>query len=142
MLGLTPYENKRFDFFNLFNDWDKDFFGSSSTAVKGFRTDIQDNKDEYILEAELPGFAKDDINIEINKDYLTISAERRNTNEEKDKDGRFIRRERSYGSFQRSFNISNVKSEEINAEYKNGILKVLLPKKEETQPSSRRLEIK
>ncbi len=142
MFGLTPYERKGFDLFNAFRDFEKDFFGEGSLMTTSFRTDIQDDGNKYILEAELPGFSKDDINIDISNDYLTISAERRSENEEKDKDGRYIRKERYYGSFKRSFDVSNVNTDAIDAEYKNGILKLNLPKKEVTQPTARRLEIK
>ena len=142
MFGLTPYERKGFDLFNAFHDFEKDFFGENSLMTTSFRTDIQDDGNKYILEAELPGFSKDDINIDISNDYLTISAERRSENEEKDKDGRYIRKERYYGSFKRSFDVSNVNTDAIDAEYKNGILKLNLPKKEVPQPTTRRLEIK
>lgn len=142
MFGLTPYERKGFDLFNAFHDFEKDFFGENNVLTTGFKTDIQDDGSKYILEAELPGFSKEDIHIDINKDYLTISAERNSENEEKDKDGRYIRKERFYGSFKRSFNVSNVNTEAIDAEYSNGILKLNLPKKEAAQPSARRLEIK
>jgi HSP20 family protein len=142
MFGLMPYERKGFDLFNAFRDFEKDFFGENSLMTTGFRTDIKDDGNKYILEAELPGFSKEDINIDISNDYLTISAERRSENEEKDKGGRYIRKERYYGSFRRSFDVSNVNTDSIDAEYSNGILKLNLPKKEVAQPTARRLEIK
>lgn len=142
MFGLTPYERKGFDLFNAFHDFEKDFFGENNVLTTGFKTDIQEDENKYILEAELPGLSKEDIHIDIDREYLTISAERNSEKEEKDKDGRYIRKERFYGSFKRSFNVSNVNTEAIDAEYRNGILKLNLPKKEAIQPTSRRLEIK
>lgn len=140
MYGLTPFENTGFGLFNAFRDFEKDFFGASM-PMNSCRTDIRDEGGKYVMEAELPGFDKDDINIDINGSYLVISAEHKTENEEKDENGKYIRRERSYGSYQRSFDISDVDSENISAEYKNGILSIDLPKKQIQEPSSRRLQI-
>ncbi|MGN1482038.1 Hsp20/alpha crystallin family protein [Porcipelethomonas sp.] len=140
MYGLTPFENN-FNLFNAFNDFEKDFFGASM-PLKACRTDIRDEGNKYVMEAELPGFEKDDIKLDINGNYLVITAEHRTENDETDSAGNYIRRERSYGSYQRSFDISDVDQNAINAEYKNGILFIDLPKMQIEQPSSRRLEIK
>ena len=94
-----------------------------------------------MLEAELPGFKKEDIHVDIEDGYMTISAERSNETEKKDDKGNFVRRERSYGSFSRSFDVSSVKAEDITVEYKDGILTLTMPKKEENGPTSRRIEI-
>lgn len=126
--------------FRELEDLERSFWGSNPLGE--FKTDIKDNGDSYLLEAELPGFNKDDIHVDIDGGYLTISAERHSENEEKDKKGNYIKCERSYGSFSRSFDVSNVKTEEIAAEYKDGVLKLTMPKKEGTLPSSRRLEIR
>ena len=95
-----------------------------------------------MLEAELPGFDKSDIKLDINGNYLILSAEHNTESEDKSKNGNYICRERSFGSYQRSFDISAVKADEINAEYKNGVLTVALPKKTESSPGIKRLEIK
>ena len=110
--------------------------------MKSCRTDIRDEGEKYVMEAELPGFDKDDISLDINGNCLSIKAEHKTENEEKDNAGNYIRKERSYGSYQRSFDISNVNQEGINAEYKNGILVIDLPKKQAETPSCKRLEIK
>ena len=94
------------------------------------------------MESELPGFEKEDINIDIKDDYLTISAEHSSNDEEKDEKGNYIRRERSFGSYKRSFGISDVEHDGISAEYKNGVLTIELPKKKVEEPVSKRLEIK
>ena len=77
-----------------------------------------------------------------NGDCLTISAQHSKHTEEKDNKGSYVRRERSYCSYQRSFNVSECELSQIDAEYKNGVLMISLPKKEKTRPSVRRLEIK
>ncbi len=141
MYGITPFGRNPFNLFNVFNELDKDFF-SDSMQVNSCRTDIRDKGDRYIMESELAGFEKEDISIDIKDSYLVISAERKNQPEEKNDSDKYIRRERSYSSYKRSFDISDVNTEEINAEYKNGILTIELPKKKQEEPVSKRLEIK
>jgi len=141
MYGLTPFGRNRYDLFNVFNDFDKDFFGENM-PVSSCRTDIRDEGGKYVMESELPGFEKEDIKLDISGSYLVISAEHNTQNDQKDEKGSYIRRERSYGSYQRSFDISDVDTEAISAEYKNGILIVDLPKKKHEEPVSKRLEIK
>ena len=137
---LTPFERKSYDIFNAFRDFEDSFF--RSPAVSGCRTDIRDEGDRYVLESELPGFDKEDIHLDLDGDYLTISAQHNTDKEESDKEGKYLRRERSSSSYRRSFNISACSSDNIDAEYKNGILTVNLPKKQEQQPAAKRLEIK
>ena len=133
MYGLSPFGKNRYDLFNIFNDFDKDFF-SDSMPVNACRT--------YIRESELPGFEKEDIKLDINGSYLVISAEHKTENDKKDDKGNYIRRERSFGSYKRSFDISDVDTDTISAEYKNGILTIDLPKKKPEEPLAKRLEIK
>ena len=120
MFELTPYERRhQRALFNPFRDmenFEKNFWGDM--AATDFKTDIKDNGKEYVLEAELPGFKKEDIHVDIEDGYMTISAERSNETEKKDDKGNFVRRERSYGSFSRSFDVSSVKTEDITGEYK------------------------
>ena len=140
MYGLTPF-GRNYDLFNIFNDMDKDFFGGSM-PMNSCRTDIRDEGEKYVMESELPGFEKEDIKLDINGSYLVISAEHNASNDEKDNKGNYIRRERSYGSYKRSFDISDVDADQISAEYRNGILTLDLPKKKPETPASTRLEIK
>ncbi|MBQ6180804.1 MAG: Hsp20/alpha crystallin family protein [Ruminococcus sp.] len=140
MYGLTPF-GRNFDLFNIFNDMDKDYFGGAM-PMNSCRTDIKDEGDKYVMESELPGFEKEDIKLDINGSCLVISAEHKTENSEKDDKGNYIRRERSYGSYKRSFDIPDVDVEKINAEYKNGILTIDLPKKQPEAPVAKRLEIK
>lgn len=138
MFGLTPFDKK------FYSPWFDDNFGQfpQMPQMPSFKTDIKDEGDKYIIEAELPGFKKEDIKADINDNMLTITAEHTEENDEKDNKGNYIRRERSYGSVSRSFDISEVKAEEIGASYENGVLTLTLPKKTETVPTNRRLEIK
>jgi len=140
MYGLTPF-GRNFDLFNVFNDMDKDFFGGAM-PMNSCRTDIRDEGEKYVMESELPGFEKEDIKLDLNGSCLVISAEHKTENNEKDDKGNYIRRERSYGSYKRSFDIPDVDVEKINAEYKNGILTIDLPKKQPDTPVAKRLEIK
>lgn len=144
MLELIPFiNNNRVSGYNPFRDMDdfeKRFFGGNN--ISSFKTDIKDNGNSYELEAELPGFKKEDIDVSIDDDYLTIKAERREESDEKDKKGRYIRCERSYGAFSRSFDISDIDAEKIEAEYESGVLKLTMPKKAKAVPAARKLEIK
>lgn len=135
MFEILPFGNRK-DFFNYLDNFDKDFFGNMNVPVTSFKTDIIDKGDKYLLQAELPGFNKEDINIDIDGDYLTISAEHK---EEKEiKEGNYVRKERKLGSFSRSFDISNIKHDQISAEYKNGILELNLPKQSPEPPKEPR----
>lgn len=139
MYALTPFERNTFDLFNDFNDFDKDFFGRYTTPR--FKTDLRDEGDKYVMEAELPGFDKEDITLDITGDTLCLTAQHKEEKKEENKD-KYIYRERSYGSYQRCFDISGIDAQGIAAEYKNGILYLDLPKKEAHQPETKRLEIK
>ncbi|MBQ8349250.1 MAG: Hsp20/alpha crystallin family protein [Ruminococcus sp.] len=139
MFGLMPFE--RNDIWNPFRDFEKDFFKGFGT-VSHCRTDIKDEGDKYLLECEMPGLDKDDIKIDISGNTLNLCAERKAENDEKNSSGEYIRRERNYSSYCRSFDISNIDENSIGAEYTNGILKLSLPKKEKEQPQSKRIEIK
>ncbi len=141
MFGLTRLNDHDFDLLNSFRDFENNFFGSEK-AFTPCKTDIREEDDKYILEAEMPGFNKEDIKLDLNGDYLVLTAEHNENKDEKDKKGNYIRRERSCGTYQRSFNVAGVNTEAIDAEYKNGVLTLILPKKAEEAPASRRLEIK
>ena len=126
------------DPFNSMDNFSNDFF---KKGMIGFGTDVTDEGDSYQLKADLPGFNKEDISIDVNNDVLTVSAERHSEAEDKSKHGKFIRQERTYGSYQRTFDLSDVKADEISASYENGVLTLNLPKKVEEAPKSRKIEI-
>ena len=93
-------------------------------------TDIKEMKDRYELEIELPGFTKENIKAEINNGYLVVSASHNENKDEKDEEGRYIRKERYTGQCMRSFYVGNhINEEDIKAKFENGILKLEVPKK-------------
>ena len=134
------------DYRDPFDEMDKMFeniWGTGLESSVSMKTDVIDQGDHYELQAELPGFNKEDIKIELKDDVLTISASHSENQEEKDKDGKYIRRERRSASYSRSFTVENLTPEDIDAEYKNGVLSVKLPKKEEVkQEEAKRIEVK
>lgn len=144
MFELTPFVKRNnaavYDPFRLLDEMERNFFKGS--GIGEFRADIRDTGDAYELEADLPGVKKEDIQVELDNNYLTISAERHAEKDEKDKKGNYVRRERSYGSYSRSFDVTGVQTDQITAEYTDGVLKLRLPKKQESLPTTRRLEIR
>lgn len=141
---LTPFERKGYDLFNAMHDFERDFFGNlpSTPSMNKCKVDIRDTGNSYILDAELPGFEKDEIKLSITNDILTLVAEHSNKVEENSQDGNYIHRERSFGKYQQNFDVSNVMTESISAEYKNGVLVLEMPKKTPSQPVTREIEIK
>jgi HSP20 family protein len=98
------------------------------------RTDIAETENQYEVTAELPGFKPEEIHVELNRELLTISAERKEEKEEKGKT--FHRVERQYGTFRRSVTLPNAgEAEKVTAEYKDGVLAVTVPKVEEARPT-------
>ncbi len=106
------------------------FFADNDNKMK---CDIYEKEGIYHVEMDLPGFSKDDIKIEVNNGNLTISAEKDTEKEDKDEDKKYIRRERTYGKYSRSFYLGDVNEEEINAAFNNGTLTISIPKLEEKQ---------
>ena len=139
---LTPYRRNEINTFNPFKAMDeleRRFFGSES--IDEFKTDIREEDGNVILEADLPGFKKEDVHVDQDDNFMTISAERHSDYEQKDKQGNYIRCERSYGNFSRSFDITGIDREQIKASFENGVLTLTMPKQTQPQITSRRLEI-
>lgn len=141
MFGMLPFERSNDNFFDLFDGFERRFFGNSLPAINAFRTDIKDAGDKYVLEAELPGFQKEDINLDVKDSILTISARHNEESEEKDEGGRYLRRERRYGSFTRSFDVSGIDAENITAAYSSGVLELSLPKAQLSLPEPHKIAI-
>ena len=109
--------------------------GTSIPAVN-----IQENDDMFLVEVAAPGKTREDFNIELDNDVLTISAEEKKENETSEKNGRFTRKEFSYSNFKRAFSLpETVNSEEISASYENGVLLINLPKREEAKVQPKRM---
>ena len=130
------YSPRRYD---LFEDMFDDFFPTTVSAGI-MRTDIHEKDGYYTLDVELPGYKKEDINMEIANGYLTIKAKHEVSNEEKDAKGNIVRSERSFGSCSRSFYVgSNIKACDIKARFENGILVVTLPSEKQKESESKEL---
>lgn len=139
MFDLMPFERKTRNLSNYFDAFEKTFFNDFPAMFSEMRTDIQDKGDHYLLQADIPGFSKEDICIHINGDTLTISAEHNDKKEEKDNS--FICRERRYGSFARSYDISGINTQDISAAYNNGVLELQLPKSDPNASKERQITI-
>lgn len=121
---------------NLFDELFDDFakparrvtrYAAPATSV--MKTDIKELDDRFELDIDLPGYKKEDVHAELKDGYLTINAETKTDNDQKDENGKFIRRERYYGSCSRSFYVGeDVTEADIKAKFDNGILKVIVPK--------------
>jgi len=118
-----------------------DFFDNFLTVPEenNLKCDIYEKEGKYYIEMDIPGFDKKDIQVECNKGYLTIIAQKEQ--EEKEEDKKYIRRERVYGKYKREFYLGDIEMENINAEFKDGILKITVPRKEEVS-SKTSIEIK
>lgn len=140
MFGMIPFERHENNLFDAFDNFERNFFGGTPAATT-FRTDIRDEGDKFVLEAELPGFRKEDIQLHLKDGILTVAAQRTASSEEKDAKGNYIRRERRFGSFARSFDVAGIDEESISAAYQDGILELTLPKAKPAAPAVRQITI-
>lgn len=150
MFNVIPYRGNRNlmprGFFEDFsNDFFKPFFENGFGMMRperAMRVDVRDEGDRYILEADMPGVSKDDVKVELSGDVLTLSAAYDREKEEKDDDDKYVYRERRCGSVSRAFNVEGIREEDISAEFKDGVLKLTLPKQEaKALPESRTIQI-
>ena len=127
---------------NLFNDWmdfsfpqitddtEKQLYGKHAKNM--MKTDVKETDTGYEVAVDLPGFKKDEIKLQLENGYLTIAAAKGLDKDEKNKEGKYIRRERYTGSMSRSFYVGEgVKQSDIHAKYENGILKLDIPKEDQ-----------
>lgn len=134
MFNLIPFGGRAADRWpDFFTD---DFFKINWDS---FKTDITETENNYTIEADLPGFSKDQIEVAFQEGNLTISAKRDEVNEESK--GNYLRRERRTGQLLRSFVFDNVDADNIKAQYKDGVLKIELPKKEVKPTEIRKIDI-
>lgn len=146
MFNLVPFSKnsmmKRGDYFDKILDtfFDDSLFAPVNICEKPFKVDVKETKDNYLIEAALPGIEKNDINIDYQNNYLTISAKKENKVE--DSNSNYVRREISFGEFKRSFYVDNIDENNVSAEFTNGILKVDLPKLEKSKDNHKQIEIK
>ena len=117
------------------------FMDEGSDNFDVMKCDVYEKDGAYHIEADIPGFKKDEISVDCEDGYVTITAEKNTENEEKNENKKYIKRERFYGKTVRKFCVGDVDSEKINAEYKDGMLELVVPK-EEKLPNKKSIEIK
>ena len=149
MLNMVPYRsNRNVASRGFFDDFTSDFF---KPLLDGFgmirpdqamKVDVKDEGDRYTLEADMPGVSKDNLKVEVANGTLTISADYDEKKEEKGEDDKYVYRERRCGSMRRSFNVEGIREDDITAEFKDGVLKLTLPKQEvKAIPEARAIQI-
>ena len=122
---------------NIFDN----FMDEGTDNFDVMKCDVYEKDGAYHIEADIPGFKKDEISVDCEDGYVTISAEKNTENEEKDENKKYIKRERFYGKTVRKFYVGDVDSDKIQAEYKDGMLELVVPK-EEKLPNKKSIEIK
>lgn len=144
MFDMTPFKkdslNRKDDFLTplLNNLFDNDFFNAMSNRGN-FRADLKETNDSYLVVADLPGVKKGDIDIEFQNDNLVITAKREEAVE--DNKESYVRRERHYGEFRRSFYIDNVDEDKVEAKFEEGVLRIHLPKLTKDDENKRKINI-
>lgn len=119
-------------FDNMFDEMFRDPFFTSNNTTKLMKTDIQEKDNNYIIDMDLPGYDKSNIKAQLKDGYLTITAQKNTSKEDKDEKENYIRRERYCGECSRSFYVGeDLKEENIKASFNNGILQLILPKEVE-----------
>jgi len=139
-MNLVP-RRRLFDLDDLFDLWGP--LRAAEPAADAFtpRVDVRDLNDHYEITAELPGVNKDDLEVNLHDGVLTISAETKKEDVEK-KDGKVIRQERRYGKYVRSFDLGgDIKEDEIEAAFKDGILTLTAPKRAAKPPQAKRIKV-
>ena len=137
---------------NLFDDFFDDSFERELRAMNRnplygkhgrnlMKTDVRETENTYEVDIDLPGFKKEDIQLQLDGDTLTIQAQRHSEHEEQEKKGKYVCCERSYGAYSRSFDVSGIRAEGITASYDSGVLTLKLPKKTVEVSSSRQISI-
>lgn len=145
MFEMIPFRRnnvaRRDDFFTPFfkNFFEDDFFTAMSNVKGNFKVDLKETEENYLVEADLPGIQKEAIAVDFENNYLVITAKREDSVE--DKKENYLRRERHYGEFKRSFYIDNVDENNINASFNHGVLKITLPKLAKGNDKKKKIDI-
>ena len=127
IFGESLFDDFMDDF--AFPDIDKKLYGKHAPHI--MKTDVKDNGNTYEVDMDLPGFKKDEIQIQLENGYITVSAAKGLDKDEKDKEGKYVRRERYAGNVSRSFYVGdNVRNEDIHPKFENGILSFTVPKEQ------------
>jgi HSP20 family protein len=143
MFDMVPFKKNRLlkkgDFFDNFFDDDLMMPMAFEKMGLGFKVDLKETDTSYVVEADLPGVVKEDVDIDYKNNYLTIKAKREEKVEEKKEN--YVRKERKYGEFKRMFYVDNVDEDKIKASFTDGVLKVELPKTEKAKTEIKRIVI-
>ena len=133
---------------DVFDDFDRNFFRDVHNVDRALygkhaqhmmKTDVKETDEGYEVDVDLPGFRKDEIHLELNNGYLTISTEKSLEKDEKNKQGKMLRQERYAGTMQRSFFVGEqITEEDVKATYENGVLHLIIPKKEAPKAPEKR----
>ncbi|MCI5504191.1 MAG: Hsp20/alpha crystallin family protein [Eubacterium sp.] len=128
IFGESLFDDFMDDFaFPKFSNTEKVLYGNNANNL--MKTDVKETEEGYTVDMDLPGYKKDEIKIQLDKGYLTVGAAKDVSNDEKDKNGRYVRRERFSGNVRRSFYVGDkVKEEDIHPKFENGILTFHIPK--------------
>lgn len=130
-------------FFNDDDEWNRRFFSEPMARASVMKTDVKENDKDYELSIELPGFSKDDVKAELSDGFLTVTASKKEDNDKKDDNGKYIRRERYQGTCSRSFYVGKeMTQDDVHAKFEDGVLKITVPKKDEKEvEENRRISI-
>ena len=128
IFGESLFDDFMDDFaFPRFNHTDRVLYGNNASNL--MKTDVKETDSDYEVDIDLPGFKKDEIQMQLENGYLTVSASKGLNKDEKNEDGRYVRRERYAGNVSRSFYVGdNVTEKDIHPKYENGILSFKMPK--------------
>ncbi len=126
----------------MFNAWRGDWNGSDAASSWMPPVDVYETKEHLVVKAEAPGLEKDSFKVSVENNVLTLSGEKKHEMTEGDPEGNYHRSERCYGKFSRSFTLpNNVDVSKVKAKYRNGVLEVSLPKKEEAKPKEITIDV-
>lgn len=130
IFGENLFDDLFRDDFSMFPAWSgrDPLYGKHAKHM--MKTDVRETEDTYEVDMDLPGFKKDEINVDLKNGYLTVSAAKGLDKDEKDKNGKYIRQERYTGAMSRSFYVGDVAPEDVKAKFEDGILQISLPKAE------------
>ena len=133
MFGESLFDDFFDDDFMAFPAWSGRDPLYGKRAKNLMKTDVRETEHTYEVDIDLPGFKKDELDVDLKDGYLTIRASKGLDKDQKDKDGKYIRQERYAGAMSRSFYVGDIQPEQISAKYEDGILKISLPKQEKKE---------
>ena len=139
MYSMIPFGRMNTSWNDLFDDFERRMFPADRGELPAFRSDIRDEGDHFLLEADLPGFRKEDIDLDVKDGVLTISA--KHQADDRTAADNYICRERRTGSFSRSFTLDGIQEDAIRASYQDGVLELILPKRQEVLPQCHKIQI-